>query len=235
MSTQTKLKPESKTIPVREAVALAIAVIEREGKFVKTMDRWIGDKEQIPTSVIMHEHYNQDKETNFTLTDAHYQEADETIQFLKGLAYKSLERPLSDFESNVLKIVAKPDMLTKSIGIIASLPSVYRRSLAMEEWADREAKLSRKSNFVGTLRERARLDNLTIENVRELRNGSNLYCASDANENIVKWFSEGMPEVKQGNTVSITAYIKDHSESKFHGGKETMVNRVRLEENSVVC
>jgi len=30
-----------------------------------------------------------------------------------------------------------------------------------------------------------------------------------------------------GDKIHVTGYIKSHEESKYHGGKETMINRIK--------
>ena len=54
-----------------------------------------------------------------------------------------------------------------------------------------------------------------------------MYTCSESNKNIIKFFNTTrIAEI--GNELNITAYVKSQGISKYSGGKETMVNRVKI-------
>ena len=87
--------------------------------------------------------------------------------------------------------------------------------------------LARKSEYVGTVGKRSNFF-VKVENIRNITSvGSNLYCTTVRDtSNIVKFF--GNDEIEVGDTVEIGAFVKSQTVSDFHGGKETMVNRIKI-------
>lgn len=152
--------------------------------------------------------------------------AEEIIEYFKGLSFKAMERQLTSFEENVLKFVQTTQVGSDTLGIAASLPKVYETKLKQDEWTDRENELSRISEYVGTMKQRETFT-AKVENVRWIgRTNSFLTCCSVDDKNILKFFSQ--EELKQGDTVSVTGFVKSQNVSNFHGGKETMINRVKV-------
>ena len=138
-----------------------------------------------------------------------------------------MERDLTDFETNVLKLVSSDSIGKDKIGIAASLPKVYANKLDSDVWGEREGALSATSDYVGTVGKRSNI-NLCIENIRFIPSvGSKLFCASVEGRDIIKFFNN---DIKSGvgDTISIGAFVKSHSISKYHHGKETMVNRIKV-------
>lgn len=161
----------------------------------------------------------------------HYVKAEDIISTLQGFAFKAIERPLTKFEQSVLDIVTKDTITHKELGRVASFPNVYERKLSQEIWEDREAELASASEWVGELSSRCRFD-IVIENIRYLkRTDSYLICGSESNKNIIKFFlSENkLPtDLVEGSNVTIDGYVKRQDVSKYHNGKETMLNRIKF-------
>lgn len=223
-----------------EVMSASCAVHRTNNGFIKTNDARVSEG-LVPNSKIMYDFLlgtdkpekNKAINERVKVTDADITKATEIIEYLKGLSFKALERNLTAFETNVLKLVTTSGEVSKDqIGIAASLPKVFENKLDQDKWAIREAELVETSDYVGTQKSRCQLDNLTVENVRMIQSvGSYLVCCSQDNRNIVKFFSpdERLTPENVGSTINITAFVKSHQVSDFHGGKETMVNRVKFE------
>ena len=72
---------------------------------------------------------------------------------------------------------------------------------------------------------------VVIENVRYLsRKESYLICASESGKNIIKFFvpERRLDDIAEGDTIKLTGYIKKQEVSKYHGGSETVINRVKF-------
>jgi hypothetical protein len=158
--------------------------------------------------------------------------AEEIIDYLKGLSFKALERKLTEFESNVLKFVSVDSVGKDKLGIAASLPNVYQAKLAADRWALRESELGAVSNYVGVLNKRAEFD-LCVENLRYIaKTSSYLVSCSERDANIVKFFTMSSEQMKVGSKIKIAGYIKSQAVSSYTGYKETMLNRIRIMEVS---
>jgi len=209
---------------VVDVVAASCAAFRVNG-FVKRDDPEVYAKTKVANSNMLYTHFCND--TKLEILPIDVEKAELLIEYLKGLSFKAFERTLTSFETNVLKFVTSEKISKDQLGIAASLPSVYERKLDADAWTTREAELASTSEFVGTVGTRAEFE-LKIENVRYIaKTDSSLYSCSENNKNIVKFFSV----VKMGavgDTIKVAGFIKNQSFSKYSSGKETMINRVKL-------
>ena len=107
------------------------------------------------------------------------------IEYLKGLALKSFQRKLSDYELKVLKIVAQLEFNPKMIGLAASIPSMYLKQLVSDNWFYKEQEIGRDSDFVGHPTKRISKP-LTVQFVKHMERFDNwLTCCTDDSYNIV--------------------------------------------------
>lgn len=223
---------------VVDVIAASQAVFESYGFVSKAASFHNGARKS--NSAILYEHLfkTDDKDTNFSieLTEEHYKKSREIIDYLKGLTFKAFERDLTEFENSVLKFVTTDHVGPKSLGIAACLPEVYENKLKQEDWEIRERELSSTSDYVGLLNKRygdpktKEYLQLLVEHVRHIGSaGSWLYCCSHDDKNIVKFFSHTKIG-NEGDTLCLCAYVKSQTESKFHGGKETFLNRIKVEQ-----
>jgi hypothetical protein len=222
------------TYPVLEVLTASCAVHRTNKGFVKSADARPEDG-IIANSTFLYSHFLgiHDKATNTNVrqevetTPDDVAGAELIIDYLKGLTFKAMERDLTDFEKNVLKLVSADAVGKDKIGIAASLPKVFQNKLDSDKWSVRENELSATSEYVGTVGKRDNL-NVVIENVRYIASvGSKLFCASVDGKHIVKFFNNDISQ-QVGETLAIGAYVKQHSISKYHHGKETMVNRIKV-------
>lgn len=232
-------------IPLIKALALSVAIHEKYGFQSKsTTDH---------TSITSHKQSNLDGRGNpitnsarlyrqlfpsqkvppkerehIDVDDYHYAKADNILNMLRGFGFIAIERPLTKFEQIVLDIANRTTITHKELGRVASFPNVYERKISQETWEERESDLARNSEYVGVLQSKIEVD-ILIENIRYLsRTRSYLICASESGTNIIKFFvsDHKLNNIKQGDTLKISAWIKKQEVSKYHGGKETLLNRV---------
>lgn len=222
------------TFLVEEVISAACSAHRLNNGFIKSQ-AFDMKEGQVPNSKLLYRHFlgafdkkqNKNVRQLLTITDADKNLAAEIIDYLKGLSFKAMERDLTDFESNVLKLVSADSIDKSQIGIASSLPKVYYNKQKQDDWATREQDLARKSEYVGTVGKRSNFF-VKVENIRHISSvGSNLYCTTVRDtSNIVKFF--GNADINVGDTVELGAYVKGQTVSDYHGGKETMVNRIKI-------
>ena len=213
--------------PITEVMAAACAAHRVNGFVKKHEANRHAEPPRYANSTLLYSHfYDQDK---LDVTDADRIQAIDVIDYLKGLSFKAFERELTDFEQNVLKLVTSDMADSGSLGIAASLPKVFLNKVEQDTWEMRERELSEASEYAGTEKTRCAFD-LVVENVRYIKTtGAYLYCCSVYDtKNIVKFFSD-IEMGKVGDQIQVTAFVKSHAVSKYHGGKETMINRIKEE------
>lgn len=212
-----------KMFATREVVAAATAIYREQGYIKK--NSFTTSPEVQPNSAVLFKHYHDSAPLEITAQDRTF--ADEVITYLSGLSFKAMERGLTDFETNILKFVTSEQASIKEVGIAASLPQVYDNKLKQDAWEQRERELSETSEYVGDLKKRSEFE-VVLENTRYIgRTESYLYCASVDNQHILKFFSQDKLG-EAGAKLCLSGFVKSHEVSKYHGGKETMVNRVKI-------
>lgn len=224
---------------VNEVLAASSAIHRLNGGFIKSHDTH-NEKGQTPNSKLLYNHFLGTHSTDgdrklvqqlVAIKPEDKEVAEEIVHYLSGLSFKAMERDLTDFEKNVLKLITSEYVAKEQIGIAASLPKVYFNKLKQDKWSEREAELVSTSEYVGKLHSRNTFNDCVVENIRFISSvGSSLICCSQAG-NIIKFFintQNDLTNLKEGSTISFKAYVKSQNISKYHGGKETMVNRVAL-------
>lgn len=208
--------------PVLDVMAAACAA-HRVNGFVKKSDAYHRHADKVPNSRLLYNHFYGEQKLDVSPAD--YEQADHVIEYLTGLSFKAFERDLTDFEANTLKLVTSEEIDNTSLGIAASLPKVYFNKLDQDIWEKRERELAESSDYVGELHKRCNFD-LVVENIRYIKTtGSNLYCCSVDGKHVVKFFGEDYGNV--GDTIHVAGFVKSQQISKYSGGKETMINRIK--------
>ena len=152
----------------------------------------------------------------------------EVIDYLKGLSFKAIERELTDFESNVLKLVNTVEIGKDKIGMASSLPRVYINKIDQDNWTSRETQLSTTSQAIGELNSRSSFD-ATVEYVRYIpKTMSYLISCSVDNKHILKFFADKL--IKPGTNINIGGYVKSQNRGRYHNGIETIINRTNISE-----
>jgi len=152
--------------------------------------------------------------------------ADSIIQYYKGLTFKAMGNKINDFEQKVLGLINSKLVDRRDIGVIASLPKAYFRAIKRDATDTHMRKLSTTSIHVGTLGE----DITGTINVLNCSFIQRLQCHvvnAEMNGNIVCFFTKH-DAAHWGETCEIKAKVKRHQVSKFHGGKETVLNYVKV-------
>jgi hypothetical protein len=179
---------------------------------------------KLSNSDLLYAHFYSSDKLDITEKDTDL--AVEIIDYLKGLSFKAIERELTDFERNVLKLVTSQNIQKDQIGISASLPKVYLNKLEQDRWTDRENMLSRTSEKIGTLHQRETFDVL-VEFVRFIpRTMSYIVTCSVEDKHILKFFHDKKLDVDA--TVNVTGFVKSQNKGKFHNGFETIINRIKI-------
>lgn len=152
----------------------------------------------------------------------------EVIDYLKGLSFKAIERELTDFESNVLKLVNTVEIGKDKIGMASSLPRVYINKIDQDNWTSRETQLSTTSQAIGELNSRSSFD-ATVEYVRYIpKTMSYLISCSVDNKHILKFFADKL--IKPGTNINIGGHVKSQNRGRYHNGIETIINRTNISE-----
>jgi hypothetical protein len=164
----------------------------------------------------------------FKVLDEDETQATEVKEYLAGLSFKALERTLTEFESNVLKLVSSDVIEKDKLGIAASLPKVYLNKVDQDTWTNREMELSRTSEKIGTLHQRERID-ATVEFTRYIpRTMSYIVTCSVKDQHILKFFTD--KKIDLGKEITLEGFVKSQSKGKYHSGFETVVNRIKFVE-----
>ena len=134
------------------------------------------------------------------------------------------------FQEAVLSCIAQDTVKARDIGILASLPHTYKTTIDKEARKAKEEQMASKSSFVGDVKKRNVFD-VVVEMVKPLPH-KGLYIVSFMQGNsILKYFTPNNPEddgIVVGAKLQISAYVKDHQINKYNGGKETIVNRIKV-------
>ena len=156
--------------------------------------------------------------------------AEDIIQYYKGLTFKAMGNKINDFEQKVLGLINCKQVDYRDIGVVASLPKAYFRSVKRDATDTLMRKLSTTSTHMGTLGN-------DIEGTINVLNCSfiqRLQCHivnAEMDGNIVCFFTKH-DATHWGNTCEIKGKVKRHQISKFHSGKETVLNYVKTVDKS---
>lgn len=181
-------------------------------------------KDTTSNSELLYNHFYSDFKLNITEDDIN--QAVEIIDYLKGLTFKAIERELTEFETNVLKLVSSEVVTKDKIGISASLPKVYLNKVEQDNWTTRESELSRTSLVLGEHKQRGRFK-AKVEFVRYIpRTMSYLITCSVDDKHILKFFHGN--NINKDSVIDIEGYVKSQSKGRYHNGMETIINRINI-------
>tara|TARA_B100001057_G_scaffold413259_1_gene429774 strand:- start:590 stop:1255 length:666 start_codon:yes stop_codon:yes gene_type:complete len=152
--------------------------------------------------------------------------ADKVINYYKGLTFKAMGGKINDFEQRVLSIVNSGEVTMRDIGVVASLPKAYFRSVKRDETDLTIRKLSNNSIFVGTVNSDLS-GKLNILNCSFIQSLQCHVVNGEMNGNLVCFFTKH-PAEYWGTSCNIKGKVKRHQRSKFHKGNETVLNYVKL-------
>lgn len=156
--------------------------------------------------------------------------AEDIIQYYKGLTFKAMGNKINDFEQKVLGLINCKQVDYRDIGVIASLPKAYFRSVKRDATDTLMRKLSTSSIHIGTLGE----DITGTINILNCSFIQRLQCHivnAEMNGNIICFFTKH-DATHWSDTCEIKGKVKRHQTSKFHSGKETVLNYVKTVDKS---
>ena len=156
--------------------------------------------------------------------------ADKIIQYYKGLTFKAMATKINDFEMRVLAVIQSGKVDRRDFGVIASLPKAYFRAIKRDETDTLMRKLSTNSVHIGS--EGSEITGtIRVLNCSFIQRLACHIVNAELDGNIVCFFTKHSAE-HWGEGCDITARVKRHQTSKFHGGKETVLNYVKKVDNS---
>ena len=206
------------------ALAVANAVYRKHG-YVRTQEADFGERKSNKTQVL-----EQLAKSNPKYAKSDLAVADDIIDHYQGLLLFKLGETNNGFQEAVLSCIARDTVKAKDIGILASLPHTHKTTLDKEARKAKEENMASKSSFVGDVKKRNIFD-IVVEMVKPLPH-KGLYIVSFMQDsNILKHFTPSNPEddgIVVGSNLQISAYVKDHQINKYNGGKETIVNRIKV-------
>jgi len=218
------------TFPLDEVLAVSCAAHRINDGFIKK-DQVRFDKKYEKTtcnSDMLYNYFFTDKK--FKVLDEDKTTATEVKEYLAGLSFKALERQLTEFESNVLKLVSSSDIAKDKLGIAASLPKVYLNKVEQDGWTDREMVLSRTSEKIGKLHQREKII-ATVEFTRYIpRTMSYIVTCSVKDQHILKFFTD--KKIDTGTEITVEGFVKSQNKGKYHNGYETVINRIKIHDES---
>ena len=156
------------------------------------------------------------------------QRAKDIITYYTGLMIKALGSKINDFESKILSFVKSGEVPTYDFGMVAALPKSYARAVERDAVEKQQRAISDDSNFVGSVG-----DTLDIQ-INVLRKnyinklGCDVVNAVDGSNNLVVFFTGKGELFESSSTYKIRARVKRHQMSNHHGGKETVLNYVKV-------
>lgn len=140
------------------------------------------------------------------------------------------EQKGSDFFRSLRDILSKTELQASQFGFIACLPYLKRMAEGREEQRKELESQTANSEWIGKERKRGEFF-VKLTGKRYLNNyGSYLYNVVTREGNLGVFFNQNDLEVAEGDCFIMKATPKRHQVSKYHGGKETMFNRVVLKE-----
>ena len=206
------------------ALAVANAIYRKKG-YVKTTEADYGDRKSNKSLVL-----EELAKENPKYAKKDISVADEIIEHYQGLLLFRLGDQQNNFQEAVLSCIANETIRARDIGILASLPHTYTTTLDKEARKAKEEKMASQSSFIGDVKKRNIFD-VVVEMVKPLPH-KGLYIVSFMQGNsILKHFTPSNPEddgIVVGANLQISAYVKDHQVNKYNGGKETIINRIKV-------
>ena len=206
--------------PVRLFVAMTNHVVEDEGFVSRGRSRLNGEP-STRDKVIANFKSPESDRLIANLTEKNYTDADEAIEWGKGLKHED-----NEYHHN-LGCVVEYDIATSAhLGLLASLPSACKREKTRLE----REKESENCDWVGMVGHPISLS-VMIEGTKPFTgyygNGM-MYRFRDFDGNVLVWFKSGaaIPNVNTGATVTLSGTVKKHD--TFRGLRQTLLKRCKI-------
>ena len=154
--------------------------------------------------------------------------AKQIITYYTGLMIKALGSKINDFESKILSFVKSGEVPVYDLGMVAALPKSYQRAVERDVVEKKQRSLSDSSDFIGSVGDTLDIQINVLRKNYILKLGCDVVNAVDSNENLIVFFTGKGELFEADNTYSIRARVKRHQTSNQHGGKETVLNYVKV-------
>ena len=177
--------------------------------------------------VLAYDDIQEGNEVKITAKDKEL--AEDVTSYFQGLLFKQLSGKMSDFNQKVLKVINEERIPINEFGLVASLPKAFYNSKKWDKAAEVERDLADISDYTGTEGKRCNFD-LQVISTRFIPNHNcTIVTCVDEDNNVVKFFTHDFAmNSEPGDKFEIAGFVKSHTVSKYNGGRETMINRVKL-------
>jgi hypothetical protein len=228
-----------KKYDIIEVMTLAIAVDENQG-FIKSGYGYYDVKKETnvydnKTTIknILNETENA---SDITITDSHREQAQELKEYFDSvIVMKKLTGSVNGFEDTVGQLLNHNEVDNYGVSVIASLPNSLRIQKQRDEMEEFYDKMRISSQYVGTVGKRFKFE-LLIQDIKFIaKYNIHLVTGVEGEQNLVKFFWSKDPDISSilvGKKMSVTGFIKEQSISKFSKCKETVINRVKIQESA---
>lgn len=177
--------------------------------------------------VLVYDDLQEGKEVKITAKDKEL--AENISSYFQGLLFKQLGGKISQFNEKVLKIINEERISISEFGLIASLPKAFYNAKKWDKAAEIERDLADVSDYTGTEGKRCNFDLQVISTRFIPTHDCTIVTCVDEDKNVVKFFTHDFAKDSEaGEKFEIAGFVKSHEVSKYNGGKETIINRVKL-------
>ena len=156
-----------------------------------------------------------------------YAVADEIISYYQGLVLKAMGATINEFEQKILGLIKSGKVAANEFGIVASLPKSYFRSIERDRVESKQRELSDDSQYIGKVGETV---DIAIEVLR-VNFIQKLNCSvvnARAGNDLIVFFTNKADEFISTQRGNIRGRVKRQQTSNYHGGKETVLNYVKV-------
>jgi len=228
-----------KRFDIMEVLTLAIAVDEAQG-FIKSGYGYYdhkAEKEVLDNKTTISRILGQHPDAPvINVTQDHKKQAQELKDYFDGvIVMKKLTGSVNGFEDSVGKIINGTEVDNYGVSVLASLPNSLRIQKQRDEMDEFYDDLRGTSEFVGQTGKRIQFE-LFIKDVKYIaKYNIHLVTCLEGDKNLVKFFWNKDPDVSSlivGKKMLVTGFVKEQSVSKFSKCKETVINRVKIQESA---
>lgn len=170
-----------------------------------------------------------------TVQEKHILRAKEIIAHYQNMLLQQIAGDLNEFEMKAFAITSKPTCTRKDLNLIACFPNSYQHFLNRSRTQEMLERYAATSQHIGD--EGGKFaGQITIVNMTYVKKLACYLttCVDEHGNLIAVWgqsmFGRGGPRVKEdiGRTMNVTARIKRHGINPYHGGKETIMNYMKV-------
>ena len=227
-------KKPVQTYPLELALESAAAIIRTHGYISK---KEAGTSGRQATSVTIGTWLNSPSSTAPVIEDADKTAAAEAMVWLDALA-RSTGVSANSFDASMASLTVggyrkvASGMITKSdFGFVACVWATMEREVNWKKKQDDLKVASANSDYIGSLKKRADFFVKLVGKNYSDNVGCYIYKVKDRKGNLGVFFSSDSDLAEVNDCFLAKMTPKRHSVNDYHGGKETVFNRVKVVEN----